>query len=94
MELSKSLYRNVAHHSLQDVMRRVGIDKTEEHRALADALDTLACYKKLAAMERPIYVDDEDAAVAAKQRQEKASKLLRQNTWDKTLRFAMKNHTA
>lgn len=77
MELSKSLYRNVAHHSLQDVMRRVGIDKTEEHRALADALDTLACYKKLAAMERPIYVDDEDAAVAAKQRQEKASKLLR-----------------
>ncbi|MCI1713737.1 3'-5' exonuclease [Bifidobacterium tibiigranuli] len=77
VELSCEKYPTAASHKLQDVMRRTGIDKIEEHRALADAKDTLECYKRLKAIESPQKLDAKDGIISARQNSQKTRTVFR-----------------
>lgn len=76
-DLSRDKYPTATSHTLQDVMRRVGIEKNETHRALADAEDTLECYKRLNALQEPQTVTPDDEQESARQRQNKTRRMFR-----------------
>ena len=44
LKLSRKLFPSERHHRLSDLITRFHIAETEEHRALSDALQTVACY--------------------------------------------------
>ena len=76
-DLSREKYPTATSHTLQDVMRRTGINKTEEHRALADAKDTLECYKRLKAITAPQQVSDDDEQITLRQKRQKTQTVFR-----------------
>lgn len=57
LEMARMLFPNAPHHSLQDVMRMLGIDRIERHRALADAEDTFEVWSLMMRMDGPRYFD-------------------------------------
>ena len=59
LALSRRMFPNAPCRSLQEVMRLVGIDETEEHRAVSDARHTWRCWQRLNQMERPTILSDE-----------------------------------
>ncbi len=61
LALSRRMFPNAPCRSLQEVMRLVGIDETEEHRAVSDARHTWRCWQRLNQMERPTILSDEQA---------------------------------
>nr|WP_274619274.1 3'-5' exonuclease [Bifidobacterium amazonense] len=54
LDLSRSLMPNAPSHSLQAVMRLLGFDEVEEHRALSDAWWTWRCWDRLTDLREPI----------------------------------------
>lgn len=57
LEMARMLFPDAPHHSLQDVMRMLGIDRPERHRALADAEDTFEVWSLMMRMDSPRYFD-------------------------------------
>ncbi|WEV42706.1 3'-5' exonuclease [Bifidobacterium sp. ESL0682] len=73
MALSEAMFPNSYGHSLENLLQRLGIDETEQHRALSDALQTFECYCRLKTMSAPITVDWREA-----QREKEQTKKARQ----------------
>lgn len=61
LALSRRMFPNAPSHSLQEVMRLVGIDEVEEHRAVSDARHTWRCWQRLNQMDRPVVLSDGEA---------------------------------
>lgn len=57
LDMARALFPNAPRHTLQDVMRMLGIDRPERHRALADAEDTFEVWSLMTRMDGPRYFD-------------------------------------
>lgn len=76
-DISRQVYPDATGHSLQDVMRRVGLDREERHRALDDAKDTLEVYLRLKTIDGPQPVDDEERRKAIDDRKRRTKQVFR-----------------
>ena len=46
LRIAKKLYPEMAHHRLEDVVSRLGVDNTHAHRTISDCEATHACYQR------------------------------------------------
>ncbi|WEV42649.1 3'-5' exonuclease [Bifidobacterium sp. ESL0682] len=77
MELSMEMFPESRHHALQDVLNRLHIPEPEQHRALADALQTWQAYEKLCAMDTPRAETEEEQQQARRVREAKTNDVMR-----------------
>ena len=47
MRISRRLYPQYKHHTLADLIERLGVERDTAHRALADCIATAACYERM-----------------------------------------------
>lgn len=58
LDIARSRFPNAPSLSLQEVMHLLGVEETEDHRALSDARWTLECWHRLRLMESPIRIPE------------------------------------
>ncbi|KFI50059.1 PolC-type DNA polymerase III [Bifidobacterium biavatii] len=63
LDLAKTLLPNAPSHSLQAVMRLLGFDEIEEHRALSDAWWTWRCWDRLTDVQQPIVLSPREVGL-------------------------------
>ena len=77
LTLARRMFPNAPSLSLQELMRLLGIDETENHRALSDARQTWACWQRLNSMNAPVILtreqQEESANRSLKERQRKST---------------------
>ncbi|MDO5685724.1 MAG: 3'-5' exonuclease, partial [Bifidobacterium sp.] len=61
MTISHRMFPNAPSRSLQEVMRLLGINEIEEHRAISDARQTWQCFQQLKHMNHPVVLSDDEA---------------------------------
>lgn len=62
LRMSRRMFPNAPSHSLQEVMRLLGIDEVETHRAVSDARQTWQCWQLLSQMKQPKLLADDEIA--------------------------------
>ena len=63
--LARRMFPNAPSLSLQELIRLLGIDETEDHRALSDARQTWACWQRLNSMSAPVILTREQQEESA-----------------------------
>lgn len=79
MTISHRMFPNAPSHSLQEVMRLLGINEIEEHRAISDARQTWQCFQQLKHMNHPVVLSDDEAEQS--RRRHAATKRRRTNAY-------------
>lgn len=79
MTISHRMFPNAPSRSLQEVMRLLGINEIEEHRAISDARQTWQCFQQLKHMNHPVVLSDDEAEQS--RRRHAATKRRRTNAY-------------
>lgn len=79
MTISHRMFPNAPNRSLQEVMRLLGINEIEEHRAISDARQTWQCFQQLKHMNHPVVLSDDEAEQS--RRRHAATKRRRTNAY-------------
>ncbi len=79
MTISHRMFPNAPSRSLQEVMRLLGINEIEEHRAISDARQTWQCFQQLKHMNHPVVLSGDEAEQS--RRRHAATKRRRTNAY-------------
>lgn len=79
MTMSRRMFPNAPSCSLQEVMRLLGINEIEEHRAISDARQTWQCFQLLKHMNHPVVLSGDEAEQS--RRRHAATKRRRTNAY-------------
>ena len=91
MTISHRMFPNAPSRSLQEVMRLLGINEIEEHRAISDARQTWQCFQQLKHMNHPVVLSDDEAEQS--RRRHAATKRRRTNAYMRSSYLSNRNTT-